>query len=156
MDAIREQREQEEAILEAIREQKEQEEAIVKAQVQSKILNLFIVIESSPTSSSNPQDYINAHPNEFNELMSYGNNTLVFIFNEFLSGEQTGLHGNIMCTVMLNLLNDNEIITYDPTNGQDYFDHWLKSARSVGQQHDSAWLEDNVPAIALVLSMLEE
>jgi len=46
-----------------------------------------------------------------------------------------------------------EIIAYDAENGQDYFDHWLASARSVGEQHDPVWLEVNVPSIALVLKM---
>ena len=54
------------------------------------------------------------------------------------------------------MLNENEMISYDAENGQDYFDHWLESARSVEKQHDAEWLRENVPAIALVLSMLEE
>ncbi len=56
---------------------------------------------------------------------------------------------------MIDLLSENEIITYDAISGQDYFDHWLDSARSVGEQHDNAWLEANVPAIALVLKMAD-
>lgn len=93
----------------------------------------------------------------YDQIFVYGEElVLEYIFSEFLTGKHDDLHGDVMMWVMLNLLNENEIIKYDPTNGQDYFDHWLKSARSVGQQHDSAWLEDNVPAIALVLSMLEE
>ena len=93
----------------------------------------------------------------YDQIFVYGEElVLEYIFSEFLTGKHDDLHGDVMMWVMLNLLNDNEIISYDAENGQDYFDHWLKSARSVGQQHDSAWLEDNVPAIALVLSMLEE
>ena len=120
---------------------------------QKVIADLFAEIESSPAYSSNPKDYIDAHPDDYSKLIEYGNHTLVYIFNEFLAGGQTGLHGHILCSVMLDLLNENEIIKYDPTNGQDYFDQWLASARSVQKQHDPVWLEVKVPSIALVLNM---
>ena len=131
----------------------ETEESYVTQSSQKIIADLFAEIESSPSYSSNPKDYIDAHPDEYSKLIEYGNHTLIFIFNEFLAGGQTGLHGHILCSVMLELLNENEIIAYDAENGQDYFDHWLASARSVGEQHDPVWLEVNVPSIALVLKM---
>ena len=131
----------------------ETEESYVTQSIQKEIADLFAEIESSPSYSSNPQDYIDAHPDEYKKLVEYGEHSLAFVFNEFLAGGQTGLHGHIMCTVMMNLLNDNEIIAYDAVTGQDYFDHWLASARSVQKQHDSVWLEVNLPSIALVLKM---
>ena len=121
--------------------------------IQNEIADLFAEIESSPSYSSNPKDYIDAHPDEYSKLIEYGNHTLVYVFNEFLACGQTGLHGHILSSVMLDLLNENEIIKYDPTNGQDYFDQWLASARAVQKQHDPVWLEVNVPSIALVLKM---
>jgi len=131
----------------------ETDESYVTQSSQKNIADLFAEIESAPTYSSNPKDYIDAHPDEYTKLIEYGNHTLVYVFNEFLAGGQTGLHGHILCSVMLELLNENEIIKYDPTNGQDYFDQWLASARAVQKQHDPVWLEVNVPSIALVLKM---
>ena len=64
--------------------------------------------------------------------------------SEFLTGTHTDLYGDIMMCVMLDLLNE---------NGQSYFTHWIDAARSVGQQHDISWLEENVPSIALIMKM---
>jgi len=117
------------------------------------IAELFEEIESSPAVSSNPQDYIKAHSDAYNKLVAMGEEALVFIFSEFLAGGQTGLHGHILYRVMTDILPDSLIISYDAATGQEYFDRWLESARSVGKQHDAAWLEEHVPAIALVLKM---
>jgi hypothetical protein len=113
------------------------------------------MIESSPAYSSNPQDYIDAHPEEYEKLLEYGNYTLAFVFDEFLSGGQNGLHGHILCSVMLDLIDESEIIEYDAVTGQEYFDQWLNYARSMGTQHDTPWLEENMPHIALVLKIAE-
>ncbi|MBQ3194278.1 MAG: hypothetical protein IJB59_12020, partial [Oscillospiraceae bacterium] len=61
----------------------------------SAVEHLFEVIESSPTTSSRPADYIDAHPIEYRELMYYGDYTLQYIFSKFhLEGNQTGLRGH--------------------------------------------------------------
>lgn len=39
---------------------------------------------ASPALSSNPGDYIAAHPLEYRELIYYGDNTLRYLFSEFL------------------------------------------------------------------------
>lgn len=118
--------------------QMEIDSSIEAVRTQTAIANLFAEIESSPAYSSNPKDYIDAHPDAYQKFVEYGNHSLIFIFNEFLGGGQPGLHGHILCSVMTELLNENEIIKCNAVNGQDYFDHWLASARSVGEQHDAA------------------
>ena len=55
---------------------------------------LFDTIESSPATSSNPADYIDAHSLEYRELTYYGQYSLNYIFNKFMEGEQNGLRGN--------------------------------------------------------------
>ncbi|MBE6631930.1 MAG: M56 family metallopeptidase [Ruminococcaceae bacterium] len=120
---------------------------------QYSVSDLFAEIESSPSHSSNPKDYIDAHPDEYAKLVAMWHETLVFIFGEFLEGGQSGLHGHVMCAVMLDLLNEKEIIKFDAVTGQEYFDYWISAARSMAKQHDAEWLEKNVPAIALVLKM---
>ncbi len=131
--------------------QKETQKYLSISQIQNNIRYLEEVIEA------NPRKYANDIPRdiqEYDNLFTYGNVlVLEYIFSEFLAGTQTDLHDFVLWQVMIDCLNENEIIKYAAENGQDYFDHWLKSARSVGQQHDSVWLEVNVPAIALVLKM---
>jgi len=131
-------------------------DAIPPTVAEHSIADLFEEIESSPAISSNPQDYINANAEAYNQLVALGEDTLVFIFSEFLKGGQTGLHGHILYRVMADILTDNQLIAYDALNGQEYFDHWLESARSLQRQHDDAWLEENLPAAALVLRMAEK
>ncbi len=106
---------------------------------------------------ANPEKYKNGIPTDskqYQDLIIYDTDLILkYIFSEYLEGGQTGSHDFVMWKVMMYLLNDNESISYDAENGQDYFNHWLKSAHSVQTQHDVSWLEENTPAIALVLSM---
>ena len=40
--------------------------------------------------------------------------------------------------------------------GQEYFDAWKASALSVRDQHDAEWIEENRPAVYLLLTMMGE
>lgn len=106
---------------------------------------------------ANPVKYAEDIPRdikEYEDIFTHGEDlVLEYIFGEFLSGGQTDLHGLVLWQIMMDLLNENEIIAYDAENGQDYFDNWLESARSVAEQHDAEWLTTNTPAIALVVSV---
>jgi hypothetical protein len=84
---------------------------------------LFDTIASSPSVSSNSQDYIDAHPIEFRELMYYGDYTLQYIYLEFLKGGQTGLKGHLMLAAMTELLGE-ETKQYTAASPQDWFDQW--------------------------------
>jgi beta-lactamase regulating signal transducer with metallopeptidase domain len=84
---------------------------------------LFDIIASSPSVSSNPQDYIDAHPIEFRELLYYGDYTLRYIFSDFLKGGQTGLKGHLMLAAMTELLGE-EAKQYTAASPQDWFDQW--------------------------------
>jgi len=134
--------------------QQEIQKNLAISQIQNDIRCLEEIIEA------NPEKYAMDIPrdsNAYENIFRYGDAlVLEYIFSEFLAGEQTDLHGFVLWQVMIDCLNENEKIAYDAENGQDYFDHWLESARSVGEQHDSAWLQENVPAIALILSMAGE
>jgi len=116
---------------------------------------LFEVLESSPAASSSPADYIDAHPLEYRELTYYGSYTLRYIFSRFLEGNQTGLRGHLMRAVLDDIAPEARLRLHAET-GQKYFDEWKAEAIRVGEQHDMDWIEENQPAIRLLLQMLEE
>ena len=121
----------------------------------STIEQLFEVIESSPTASSRPADYIDAHPIEYRELTYYGSYTLQYVFSKFLEGGQTGLRGHLMRSVLDDLAPEAQLRLYAET-GQEYFDEWKEGAIRISKQHDMEWIEKHQPAIWLLLQMIDE
>ena len=114
---------------------------------------LFEVIESSPATSSRPADYIDAHRNEYKELMYYGDYTLQYIFSKFhLEGNQTGLRGHLMRIVLDELAPEAQLRLHADT-GQASFDEWKAGAIRISEQHDMDWIKENQPAIWLFLRM---
>ena len=59
---------------------------------------------ASPTVSSYPCDYTQAHEPKYQELLSYGEYTLRYCFSEFLQGGQTELRGQIMALICQNIM----------------------------------------------------
>jgi len=116
---------------------------------------LFEVIESSPAESSGPADYIDAHPGEYRELTYYGRYTMEYIFGEFLEGGQVGLRGQLMRVVLDDLAPEAKLRLAAET-GQEYFDQWKAAALRVGREHDPEWIEENQPAVSLLLEMMGE
>lgn len=116
---------------------------------------LFDVIESSPTTSSRPADYIDAHPSEYEELTYYGSYTLRYIFSQFLEGNQTGLRGHLMRAVLDDIAPEAQM-KLNAETGQEYFDEWKAGAIRVSKQHDMDWIKANQPAIWLLLQMIDE
>ena len=117
--------------------------------------SLIETICSSPAQSSSWWNYIEEHPIEFRELTYYGWYTLKYCFTEFLKGGQIGLHGHIMRAAMDDIAPEAQLKLYAET-GQEYFDAWKDAAKSVGKQHDMEWIEENQPAIYLLLQMISE
>ena len=107
---------------------------------------LFDTIESSPATSSNPADYIDAHSLEYRELMYYGQYSLSYIFHKFMEGEQNGLRGQLMRILLDDLAPEAKLRLYAET-GQEYFDEWVKGAEQVLEQHDMEWIKENQPAM---------
>lgn len=117
--------------------------------------NLFESIQSSPTTSSNPGDYIDAHPLEYRELTYYGDYALRYIFSTFLEGGQTGLKGHLMRIVMDSLIGE-EAIAQEVANGQEYFDAWLRSAERMEKEHGLDYMKTYTPKAYLLLQLLRE
>ena len=115
---------------------------------------LFDTIESSPATSSNPADYIDAHSLEYRELTYYGQYSLNYIFHKFMEGEQNGLRGQLMRILLDDLAPEAKLRLYAET-GQEYFDEWAKGVVQVLEQHDMDWIKENQPAMWIYLQMVE-
>ncbi len=114
---------------------------------------LLDVITSSPASSSNPGDYIDAHPIEYRELTYYGDYTLRYVFSAFLSGGQTDLRGHIMRSVMDDLIGG-EALKLEANNGQEYFYAWREHVERIYAQNDAAYMRVNCPKGWLLLQKI--
>ena len=120
---------------------------------------LFDTIMSSPSWSSIPGDYIRAHEEEHQQLLANPKGTLQYIFAEFLHAQrtgsgQTGLKGHIMLTVLCEIAPD-ETPDMTAVTSQDYFDAWMSQAEELREQHGDEWMENNRPAMHLLLQMAE-
>ena len=100
-------------------------------QTDTVIENLLDTICSDPAASSNPQDYIDAHPIEYRELMYYDKYTIRYCLNRFQNGKETGLDGKIMAIACEELLQTKGTIpadAYTAETGQFWFDTLLAHA----------------------------
>ena len=93
--------------------------------------NLLDTICSSPTTSSNPQDYIDAHSWEYRELLYYGVFTRNYCFGRFIKGNETGLKGKIMAIVCEELLQTKGMLPVDAgtaETGQLWYEKLMSSS----------------------------
>lgn len=102
--------------------------------LETDIGTLIDTICASPAQSSNPGDYIAAHQEEFDRLVSLGTRTIRYCFAEFARGGQIGLEGHIMalaCREIIPVGNHDHDIPYESClTGQDWFDQFAQLARS--------------------------
>lgn len=124
-----------------------------------RIAGLFELMQSSPkVFSSNPGDYIEAHKEEYQELLNYGEFTLRYCFSEFLSGGQTDLRGYIMaaaCEDISSTLGETfRIDVPAPGTGQGWFDAFRANAEGLAVKFGNEELEKYYPASWLLLQMM--
>lgn len=113
---------------------------------------LFASIASAPAASSNPGDYLSAHPEEHQALLDGGTDTLRYIFAQFLAGGQTGLEGQLMRLVLDELAPEAQL-KLEADTGQAYFDAWREAAETAWEEHGTDWMEANQPAMWMMLQM---
>jgi hypothetical protein len=85
------------------------------------IENNLEIIMSSPKSSSNPNDYIKAHQEEYKKIVVQRLLALRYLFSEFDKGSQTGLRGAIILNCCRDILGDYDI-DYEPSDPQDWYE----------------------------------
>ena len=122
--------------------------------------DLFETIMSSPSVSSNPGDYIRAHEYEHQQLLANPDATLQYIFAEFLNAQrtgnsQTGLKGHIMARILDEIAPESQL-KLEAETSQVYFDEWAAYAQRMREAHGDAWMEENLPAMYLLLQMIDE
>lgn len=80
------------------------------------------VIMSSPKTSSNPQDYINAHKNEYEYFMKYGGEeALQYMLGQFEAGNAEGLRGQIMMLLSKELLGVRNNVSDESLSPQEWY-----------------------------------
>lgn len=118
----------------------------------AQITALLDTICSSPAQASFSGSYIQAHPSEYDTLVSLGDTALRYCFSEFRKGNQTDLRGHVLAQLCWDIINLRQE-TYElgdlfPT-GQDWFDSFqaealrLEDAMGLSQlqkSHFAAWL----------------
>ena len=108
----------------------------------SVISNLLETICSSPSDSSDPQDHIDAHPTEYDELINYGEHTLRYCFNRFHHGNETGLDGKIMAFVCEELLESKDKIPANASTSETG-QLWYDTLFAHGSNKVEPYLENN-------------
>jgi Antirepressor regulating drug resistance, predicted signal transduction N-terminal membrane component len=79
------------------------------------------IIVSSPQASSNPHDYIKAHPNEYESILNMGNESLAYMFSQFEKGGHDDLKGYIMMILCKELLGARNNVTDQTLSPQEWY-----------------------------------
>ncbi|MGD9677014.1 MAG: hypothetical protein AB7V16_01455 [Vulcanibacillus sp.] len=83
-------------------------------------LNLEIIM-SSPLYSSNPQDYINAHQNEYGNIIKQGDEALNYLLSQFAIGDNNDLRGHIMMLLCKEILGDRNNVQDESLLPQEWY-----------------------------------
>lgn len=87
-----------------------------------KIERYLEIIMSSPGASSNPYDYIKAHPDEYESILKMGEEALNYLLAQFeKGGNNNDLRGQIMMAVCKDLLGARNNVTNEGLLPQDWF-----------------------------------
>ena len=76
--------------------------------ISDKVEKNLAVILSSPQVSSNPSDYIEAHQDEYQNILMLGNAALNYLLSCFKENNATGLRGHIMMQLCQEILGDRD------------------------------------------------
>ncbi len=124
---------------------------------------LIETICSGPALSSNPGDYIEAHPIEYRELTYYGRYTLQYCFARFEAGGETGLAGHIMqqaCEDIAAGWGEKPLVSSQlmsgALTGQMWYSAFKSNALRLLEQYREMALAERYPASYQLLSMLGE
>ena len=118
------------------------------------IEDLLNQICSSPSQYSYPAPYIDAHQEEYDTLLYYGQHTLSYCFRQFSSQGGAGLSGHIMALACQEISHVyGEAFAFDFINGQDWYAQFKAQAISLRNQGVDM---DLYPVSKLLLSILPD
>ena len=120
------------------------------------ISELLQTICSSPAQSSNPGEYIQAHREEYNQLLALGSKTVSYCFVQFAQRNCWDLNGHIMANLCREIIGQTEEVYEDGTymTGQDWFNTFAKNAGALRYSGDLDEFKANNPYHALALEIL--
>ena len=121
--------------------------SIAAQEAQQKALNeklntLLAAICSSPAQSSNPGDYVAAHPDEMQQAREAGFDALRWCFARFAEGGQMGLEGHIMAILCQDIILESgeSCQTEGYMTGQDWFNTFAREAEQLKEELGSGLL----------------
>lgn len=121
--------------------------SIAAQEAQQKALNekletLLAAICSSPAQSSNPGDYVSAHPTEMQQAREAGFDALRWCFTRFAEGGQIGLEGHIMALLCQEIILESgeSCQTEGYMTGQDWFNTFAREAERLKEELGSGLL----------------
>lgn len=95
---------------------------IAKKEIANLVEENLAVIMSSPKESSNPNDYILAHQEEYEKILKYGGEeALQYMLSQFEKGNAEGLRGHIMMRLCKELLGVRNNVTDDNLSPQEWY-----------------------------------
>ena len=119
----------------------------------ARIKELFWEISAYPAQYSMPGPYIEAHPEQWQELLFYREGTLLYCFAEFTPSGQKGLVEMLMalaCEEILETMGEQDFPPVEGHgNGSQWFNHFKeyaqllemeKSREEIKRRHPGAWL----------------
>ena len=129
---------------------------ILNSPISDSVADLLGIICASPAQSSNPGDYIAAHPAEYQELLKLGHNTVAYCFRQFAEGGCMDLQGHIMAIVCREIIGQTEEVNADATymTGQAWFNTFAAYADQKLAGTDAAELYRTQPYHAMALDAL--
>lgn len=129
-----------------------------KGSLKERIGELLETISSSAGEASAAADPIEAHPQEYKELLEYEECSLRYCFEEFLKGGQTDLRGKIMEQLCMDIMGSWGIAHHDVAydTGQDWFEGFYENVMKLAEQYDDETLEKNYPAAWILLELIRE
>jgi len=116
---------------------------------ENQIEKYLAIIMSSPQISSNPQDYIKAHENEYNAILAMDHKALTYLFSEFKKGGQNGLKGHIMINLCRTILGGEDIRSAI-TTPQDWYDTYKDHIQRMVNENGIDWVHQNAPKGSLI------
>jgi beta-lactamase regulating signal transducer with metallopeptidase domain len=79
------------------------------------------IILSSPKTSSNPQDYMDAHQDEYGDILKEGEKALNYMLAQFEKGVNDDLRGQIMMRLCKQILGNRNNVTDETLSPQEWF-----------------------------------
>lgn len=111
--------------------------------------------EKVKQSNAKPSEYKTVAPKEFEELENgYNKYALNYIYNKFLSGNQTGVKAEAMLIVMKDLLGD-ELIKTASDSPQEYFDAFLLHNINLLEKNNETFMKNYYPKSYALITCLD-